>query len=524
MPKASFSATVDAGVSPKKRNFSMSSNSYVEEIKNKIEKWRESAVEIHNIPSQYLAFKLSILAEEKIRVFALTSGIEHEDIRQTVFSLEWSLRSIQNLPSKTVTREIKIRNKYEDLYGSELINILKNFNLFCTLRDLIITTRKGGYTIEKTSDNSYKFIDIPNWIGYEDKKARYFSQYVDDHISNTVRISENIDNSPLKRDFPSDIECGTFSSNDFWDVYAYLWKICYTSRKINYKINKYGVTTKTNKLTILRNIDSLIRDISKEKKISNKKVRDVLNWLFFDKETNYKFTLFHCPLIKLNNNIVLISPISILNTHVPTIFMRLLAHRNKKALDSVSSQLEQLKINELISHMNTNTNLVKGSVKTKIKKKEVEIDLVEFDEAQSTLSLVQAKFFIRPDTVAEVYSSNETIEKAVKQLHRNKKLVENSSLLKQICDLIGISKEKVKTINYILLPTNFVGSDYVIIDKWIQIVPMEFYLLPENKGKSIQQVSSRFRDIIVQIPDALVSVEESIEFAGMDISFPNLSV
>ena len=428
------------------------------------------------------------------------------------------------LPSNTVTREIKIRNQYHDYDAGELIPILKKFNLYCALRDLIITSKKGGYIIEKTSDNSYNFIDVPNWIGNEDRKARYFSQYVDNHISTYVQRHEGIESSPLERDFPKEIDCGKFNSNDFWNVYVYLWEISYEYKKTHYKKNAHGVTTNTEKLTIIRNISSLNREISKAKKIPYEVVSHVTDWLIFDKETNYKFSLFHCPLVKINNNLVLLSPISILTTHVPTTFLRLLAHKNKKALDSFSSQLEKEKIGELISHMQSNATTVKPGLKTKVNKKVVEIDIVEFNKENHSLSLVQAKFFIRPDTVIEVYGANETIEKAVKQLQRNKDLVENTNLLKQICDLMGISTQEIKTINYILLPTNFVGSDYVTIDKWINIIPMEFYLLPENKGKSISDVASSFKNIVATIPDMQACTEVSFDFAGMSITCPTLSM
>ena len=86
-----------------------------------------------------------------------------------------------------------------------------------------------------------------------------------------------------------------------------------------------------------------------------------------------------------------------------------------------------------------------------------------------------------------------------------------------------ISTDKVKTVYYILLPTNFVGSDYVLIDEWIKIIPMEFYLLPENKGKNTGQVSSRFNEIMASIPDENVTTNVTIELDGINVEFPALT-
>ena len=72
----------------------MSNSPVIEEILEKSESWKNTALKHIDIPSQYLAFQLSMLSEERVRVLTITGNFEHEEIRQAVFALEWSLRSL----------------------------------------------------------------------------------------------------------------------------------------------------------------------------------------------------------------------------------------------------------------------------------------------------------------------------------------------------------------------------------------------------------------------------------------------
>ena len=127
--------------------------------------------------------------------------------------------------------------------------------------------------------------------------------------------------------------------------------------------------------------------------------------------------------------------------------------------------------------------------------KETELDLVEYDKQRFTLSIVQAKLTIPPDSVSEVDSVNKVILEAVGQLNNNKKLIEKNNNKQILLNQIGVLSKNHIDIKYFLLTTSFTGSDFLSIPEWINVMPIEFCLRPESKGKPLNSIHRHFKEL-----------------------------
>ena len=509
------------------------------EIMSKAEEWRESLFDKFSVNEQILAFYLYCLTEEKIRLSSLLRpndqiDFKHARIREEIFSLEWALRSL-NLPDSSNMTDDELRNEWNPNYMKELMDILKDIYNFYYLRDLIITTKNDGYELRIINDSTFEFADTPEWKGFGDYKSLIINNMVDNEsVDNYIKININqyeMIVPLLEKVFPFDINTGDFTSNEFLEAWNYLVKLSATNIQNNYR-NTLGntlayKTTSTQRLALLKTKGRLITEIASHTDIKEDKVTRILSWITFNSQTPKKLSLFHCPLIEINENLFLVSTTPLIRSCVPTIFLRLFAHYNKKAYDSVSSKVEKEKLSEVMHHIGENDrNLIIG-LKYKEIKKESEIDLVEYCAKSLTLSIVQSKFFISPDSVIEVAHANREIEKAFKQLKRNKENIEEGSLLDMICRRINIKTSDVQNINYYVIPTGFSGSDFLRIPDWIRIIPSNYCLSKKNKGKSLDKIWSEFHSLWKSLDEEICNgIVERFSFtvADMKIYAPGFEV
>ena len=281
-------------------------------------------------------------------------------------------------------------------------------------------------------------------------------------------------------------------------------------------------TTQTYMLPILKEKNSLITEIFRNTGMEREKVKKILSWITFNSNTPRKFTLFHCPIIDLNRSLFLVLPSTVMNSHPPTTFLRLLAHYDKKAFDSASTSMEKIHLEKIINHISGEKRILDSGMKFRVGKRETELDLVEFNPDQASLNIAQAKFFIRPDSISEVYSVNDTILKASEQIKKNKKDIENSDLLAKICSRLKIKQEKVLNVDYFIVPTSFTGSDFLEINEGIKILPEEFCLMECHKDKSLNQIWKEYQKKWNSLDDDknIESQKFTFELAGMRITAP----
>jgi len=482
--------------------------SKTDEILNKVmdhvESWGETAINSISTSNQMIAFHLCCLTEERIRTYNLVGIAQnisqlHMKVREDLFTLEWSLRCLQKLPDETNTSELEIRKKWNDKVAEQCMNNLEEFSKYYMLRDLVICTKRRGYSVSCPDHNTIEFVDAPNWQGHKDQKSRYISQLIEEDNSFRERVTRindfSLEGTLLDEKFPHDLDTSEFSSNEFWKVWNYLSNLCARSIANHYKPRKKGRHYHTKMLTIIKSKKALVSEIYQRTGIGKSVVSRVISWLSFNTNTPRKFSLFHCPIIEINNKSYLILPHAVVFASPSTVFLRLLAHYDKRAYDSASSMLEKNKLNKIKSHLISGDRPIKTGIKLDLDGRDVELDLAEYDKNSSILSIVQAKFFIPPDTVSEVDSANEVILEAVEQLKINKKLAESNEKLDVLFQKIGISSNKNIEIKYFLLPTGFTGSDYLDIPDWIHVIPAEFCLLSKYKGQSLVSIWQEYKKI-----------------------------
>lgn len=429
--------------------------------------------------------------------------LAHSSMRNDIFTLEWALRSVSNIPDRKNTSQSVIRSKWNDDTARKCFEALTGLANYPSIRDLVITTKRVGYTISCPQSNILEFRDVPNWMGYDDQKSRIMSQYIQyERLQNNLQnINSDLNKFSIAHtfaheDYPFGINGRDFTSDDFWGIWDCLVKLCVKSIEINSKIHTTGGkahTSHTKNLLILRTKKGIINEICNHTNITKKIVSKVIDWLSFNSETPKKLTLFHCPIIDFNNNLFLILPHAVLLSYPPTSYSRLLAHHEKKTFDSYSLAIEKKKLNQIENNISSNQKVIKTRVMLGTESNRTEIDLVEYDKKNRIICIVQAKFFIAPDSVAEVDNANRQIQKAVEQLEKNKKNIESSSCDSLFTQLFNVSSIKDIQFEYFLLSSNFSGSDFLSIPLWIKTMLSEFCLISKFHKKPLIEIWHDFK-------------------------------
>lgn len=504
-----------------------------------LENWRINEVTSIASSQQLIAFYLSVLTEEKFRCYALTGFIinqssltGHIHIREDVFALEWALRSL-NLPDPEFILIDKLRKKYKEHLASKTIKKLEKLKKYTKVRDLVICANRGGYLVEAPENNSLLFKDAPNWTGTLDMKSRL----IGDRISverNNICSAESPEEITLEKtsvydDFPHNIQSSTYTSSDFWSLWSWLWKMCKEHIMEDISIRNYGsytATSKTNELGILITKKRLVNDIYRAVEIDQSTIHKFIEWLSFNSKTPRKFSLFHCPLIEINDKFFLILPNVIMLSHVPTIFLRLLAHHDKQLYDSYAKDIEKETLQRLKQHLDNNECRIMINVKVDTSNGPMELDFIEYNN-KATISIGQAKLTIRADTVAEVDHTNDVISKGLAQLKQNKASFESDQeVIMAVCSKLCIEWKHTLNIKYYLLPTRFTGSDYLSIPDWVMCLPLEFCFQSKFKGKSFGFIAEEYSKLWDSIDEEKIysKSEYTFEIGGIKITYPGFQM
>lgn len=505
-----------------------------------LENWRIKEVTSIASSHQLIAFYLSVLTEEKFRCYALTGFLAtqssftgHVHIREDVFALEWALRSLR-LPDLELIRIDKLRKKYKDEVANKANQTLAALANYSQIRDLIICANRGGYLVEAPKNNTLLFKDDPNWTGTSDMKSRLIGDRISaernvvGHVRSPAELC--LDKTSAYDDFPHNIQSSTYTASDFWSLWNWLWELCKERIIEDSSIRNYGTyaaTSKTNELCILITKKRLVDDIFNAVGIDRDIIRTFLEWLSFNSKTPRKFTLFHCPLVEINDKFFLILPHVIMMSHIPTIFLRLLAHHDKQLYDAYSTNMEKATLQRLKGHLNNTECKVLTNVKLDTSSGQMELDIVEYNKKEATLSVGQAKLTIRADSVAEVIHSNSVMSKGVDQLEQNKASFESDKgVIQAVCSKIGIDCKDIANIRYYLLPTRFTGSDYLSIPDWIMCLPIEFCLQPKFQGKSLAFIAKDYCKLWNSLDeeDVFSKRECTFEIGDFKITYPGFKM
>lgn len=339
----------------------------MEEILNKVmskaEDWRLNEAKTISESCQIVAFHLSCLTEEKFRMYKLTGfdfkGLQiHQRMREDIFALEWGIRSLQNLPDIKNTTATALRKKWSDKIIRKCQEYLKSLSNYSKLRDLTVCAKRGGYEVSNPEPEVIIFKDVPEWLGKNDHKCHLISDKIEK--DRTMNIDQfnlkgfSLDKTYAFQDFPHNLRSSMFHSSAFWSILSFLHKLCIDKIIADSRTFKPGSrvrTSHTKNLTIIRTKKGLSADIANNTGLEKNVVNTILRWLLFNSETLRKFSLFHCPLIDINQRLVLIIPHSVIIGFPPTSFLRLLAHYDKRSFDSASSRMEKERLNQIIDHI-----------------------------------------------------------------------------------------------------------------------------------------------------------------------------
>lgn len=505
----------------------------LDKVMGEIESWRQDTGSCINSDHQVTAFHLACLFEEKFRIYALTNGLSqstnfkaHVLVREDIFAFEWALRSL-SLPSDNYMLIKNLRNSWDNEIASKCHSFLSDLSNYYHLRDLIICAKRGGYIVETPKPDVIVFKNPENWQGERD----FHSRLIADSISRDRAPSKEdmiakgfqLENTHLYEDYPKGLNASVFSSMEFWHVWNYIFCLSRDSIIDSCKLHRVGeacMTSHTKELTILITKKSLMKQIHDNTGIPKGNAWAILNWIMFNSQTNRKFSLFHCPIVEINEKFLLIAPSAMMLTYVPTAFLRLLAHHDKDCLDQASSALEKETLNKLKKHIENENVIIRIGLELDHK---TEIDIVEYNKRDKTLCIVQAKLVISPDSVSEVDNANKTLEKGVDQLNKNKELFENNSdALGVLLDKMGIEEETDILLKYFLLPTNFTGSDFLEIPDWINVMPIEYCLRPQCKEKSLSSILVDYKKLWDSLSSTIETSqsEDEFELCGFKIVSP----
>ncbi len=515
-------------------------NDILERLMATVEAWRLSAVSSICANHQVAAFHIAVLTEEKFRVYALTgfsltqeSLKAHIHIREDVFAAEWALRSLQ-LPDHSYTDIRKLRNSWNNKTAAQCNKVLTDIKNYSHIRDLVICAKRGGYIVETPDDHTFIFKNTPDWNGIRDFKSKLISGTISEE-RNKILVSDIlakgfIGATSLYDDFPHSLQTSNYSGADFWHLWEWLFNFSISVINEGCKIRNYGsyvATSETKELTVLITKKMMMDLLARETGLSKSVIGIFLRWLTFNSQTPKKFTLFHCPLVEINDKFLMILPHTILMAHIPTVFFRLLAQYDKTAFDSASSYLEKQTLKRLKTHLEGQGYIIKTNIKLDTPTETAELDFVEYEELSSTFSVGQAKLTVRADSVAEVDHTNEVLKKGLAQLERDKKLLcGNQSNMKLLFEKLGVLQSDNVNIEYFLLPTCFTGSDFLQTPSWVKILPVEFCLQPQYKGHSICSVWTQYMTLWDSFDEKVVSSRSQSEFeiAGLKISYPGLAI
>lgn len=512
----------------------------LDSLMRKIEEWRIKQVSCICRSHQITAFHLATLTEEKFRVYGMgnffsnLSELEaHVQMRNDIFALEWALRGLM-LPEHTFMLIEKLRNSWTQTIADRALKALKSLADYHHVRDLVICAKRGGYTVETPAEKVFYFRDNPNWQGMGDIKSRLIAQMVskDRNIvtNNTTPETFSLGSTSSYEDFPHDVQSSSYSSSNFWFLWEHIWQISRDALIESAKIHNYGTyaaTSKTKDLCIIITKKKLTDGIVQAKGVSRETISIFLRWLMFNSQTPRKFSLFHCPLVKINEKFVLIAPHVFLMGHAPTIFLRQLAHHDKEVYDACSSSLEKQLLKRLKNHIEGDNRIIQIGVKLHTPKGQMELDVVEYDKSHSTLSIAQAKLTIRPDTVSEVDHTNDVLAEGIEQLRRNKMFFcEGQANLVELFIKLGINIDDSLTVKYFLMPTRFTGSDFLDIPSWIATLPIEFCLRPQCRGLPLCSIWEDYKKLWDSLDNTVESshTEREFEIAGFRIIYPGFHV
>jgi hypothetical protein len=432
--------------------------------------------------------------------------IEHV-VRKNLFGLEWGIRTIGGLPSSRQFNEESVINSLDSAVGERIQRVHEGMMYYAEARDIFLSYYYGAYDLQSTDPCHLVFVDNPTWPVDSDFAQTFLSIETQHARTPPGQYPPTAD---ATAEFPPHLDMGGIFSPTFLNLWEALTQLLVAF------IGNVGAPVIP--------CSELITRLCQGTNASPINVQRFVKLITFQPSQHRQLMLFHCPVIPLTQSVVQIVPWAVFGANITTTAMRLAAVRGP-GLGSVSNNLEAFFLGCLQQHFAAGGNVIRFRREYSSAQDRGDIDFIVYEPSSNILTLVQAKMFINPDTVPEVFDANQDLEEAISQLDRVRSWFEAAqhSQRKAILDLPQLREDT--RVFFAVLANGFVGSDFLVYPPDILFCDIRYLLRPEFQGASFYEALHSFTNRLVDLKSSVrrtVNVETR-RVGEVEITFPAIA-
>ncbi|PES93739.1 hypothetical protein CN510_17335 [Priestia megaterium] len=321
-------------------------------------------------------------------------------------------------------------------------------------------------------------------------------------------------------ELPRDWLLSGFTLGEFLDVWAVLCtktslhQLAYTSVK--------GVVKNEEDSIIIKKFDELCSEIVEKTSISYETVSKVISWLIYDPK-NRKTHIMWQPIVKLDSENCAIIPSLIFGVNAEH---SLISFINKTGYKNIylnlSTQKEALMQESLSNKLSKYTHL-KIAMSRKLPNPLPDMDYILYDSNNKTLFIAEIKWLIAAESVHEILSRDQDLEKGISQAVKIHEYAQNNvedTLLRAFEE----SNLPVDHIFSCVISKNSIGSSY--LDRKVPIINEESLIsLFENYNGNLYNVVKAIKqgDYLPKVNEEFSIEKNDIDYAGYKFSFPQFN-
>ncbi len=485
-------------------------NQVLETSEKLIEKWRSDLVAALATDPELTAYLLvlaacsSIQTEGKAAIRAGVPSTIENLVRSNLFALQFGLEAVKGLPLPCQFNEESVAGSLDSAIMRKALKVHEGMKSYALARDVFLGYYFGAYNIESDNPRQLVFVDDPAWPGDLDFAQTWLS-------TETKHARTHIGQYPPTEDvtseFPRGLDMGSISSDTFLNLWAILAQLL-------------AGFTDTGGAPVVERSD-LVDRLCQATDLSSDVVSRFLDLITFRSDDPPELTLFHCPVVPLTQFDVQIVPAAVFGANITTTVLRLAARRGP-GLGAVSKGLEEFLLGRLQQQFSGGGNVTRLGRKYSGPEDQGDIDFVAYEPFSETLTLAQAKTFIYPNSVPEVFKANKDIEKAISQAERTRRwfsTVQHNER-KAVLGLPELHEDP--KVSFAVLANGFVGSDFLNYSQDILFGDIRYLMRPELQGAPFQAALRSFSRRLADFKSNIKRMvrEEKINLGEIEITCP----
>lgn len=475
-----------------------------------IERWRHDLIAGLAVDPEVAAYVLVLVACSRIQIegkAAIQAGAPGEIeylVRNNLFALQFGLRTIKGFPTHRKFNEEVTAGSLDSATMGKALKIHEGMRSYALARDVFLGYYFGAYDIESDNPRQLVFVDDPVWPGGFDFAETWLSVETKQARTSTDQYPPTKD---VTAEFPPNVDMGSISS----DTFLVLWAIL--AQMLVEFISTGGAPVLTR--------SDLVTKLCQTAQLSSNIISRFVDLITLSSTDPAELTLFHCPVVPLTRSDIQIVPPAIFGANISTTVLRLAARRGPE-LGAVSKRLEAFFLGRLQQHFSVGRNVIRIGRKYSCGQDQGDIDFVAYEPSSKVLTLAQAKTFIYPDSVSEVFAANEDIEEAISQLNRTRTWF-NATGHEERKAVLGLPELTNDTkVLFAVLANGFVGSEFLHPPDDVLLGDIRFLLRPEFRGASLQ---ASLQSFAVRVADLRSCIEpmvgkETIRIGEVEIVCP----